>query len=55
MSTATPSWVMTYDSLTQAVLQSLERSDTSTQNYVPDGHHHGGIRDCPADQDARAA
>lgn len=35
MSTATPSWVMTYDSLTQAVLQSLERSDTSTQNYVP--------------------
>lgn len=35
MSTNTPSWVMTYDSLTQAILQSLERSDTATLNYVP--------------------
>jgi len=35
MSTAIPSWAMTYDSLTQAVLQNLERSDTATQNYVP--------------------
>jgi hypothetical protein len=31
----TPSWVMTYDSLTATVLQYLERSDQSTINAIP--------------------
>jgi len=35
MSTNTPSWVMTYDSLTYYVLQYLERSDTATINAIP--------------------
>ena len=35
MTTATPSWVMTYDSLTYYVLQYLERSDQATINAIP--------------------
>jgi len=35
MSTNTPSWVMTYDSLTYYVLQYLERSDQATINAIP--------------------
>ena len=35
MTTATPSWVMTYDSLTYYVLQYLERSDQATVNAIP--------------------
>ena len=35
MTTATPSWVMTYDSLTSTVLQYLERSDEATINAIP--------------------
>ena len=31
----TPSWVMTYDSLTATVLQYLERSDAATVNAIP--------------------
>lgn len=31
----TPSWVMTYDSLTEIVLQYLERRDTAVVNAVP--------------------
>jgi len=31
----TPSWVMTYDSLTATVLQYLERSDQATINAIP--------------------
>jgi hypothetical protein len=31
----TPSWVMTYDSLTSTVLQYLERSDQATINAIP--------------------
>lgn len=31
----TPSWVMTYDSLTSSVLQYLERSDTAVVNAIP--------------------
>jgi len=31
----TPSWVMTYDSLTSTVLQYLERSDAATQEAIP--------------------
>jgi len=33
--TITPSWVMTYDSLTSTVLQYLERSDQATINAIP--------------------
>lgn len=33
--TTTPSWVLTYDSLTSTVLQYLERSDTATVNAIP--------------------
>jgi hypothetical protein len=35
MTTATPSWVMTYDTLTYYVLQYLERSDQATINAIP--------------------
>ena len=35
MSTNTPSWVMTYDSLNYYVLQYLERSDQATINAIP--------------------
>ena len=31
----TPSWVMTYDSLTSTVLQYLERNDVATVNAIP--------------------
>jgi hypothetical protein len=31
----TPSWVMTYDSLTSTVLQYLERSDAAVVNFIP--------------------
>jgi hypothetical protein len=31
----TPSWVMTYDSLTSTVLQYLERSDAATREAIP--------------------
>ena len=31
----TPSWVMTYDSLTSTVLQYLERSDSAVVNAIP--------------------
>jgi hypothetical protein len=31
----TPSWVMTYDSLTSMVLQYLERQDTAVVNAIP--------------------
>ena len=31
----TPSWVMTYDSLTSTVLQYLERKDAATVNAIP--------------------
>lgn len=31
----TPSWVLTYDSLTSTVLQYLERNDTATVNAIP--------------------
>ena len=31
----TPSWVMTYDSLTNIVLQYLERSDAAVVNAIP--------------------
>ena len=33
--TVTPSWVMTYDSLTSTVLQYLERKDQATINAIP--------------------
>jgi hypothetical protein len=33
--TTTPSWVLTYDSLTSTVLQYLERSDTAVVNAIP--------------------
>jgi hypothetical protein len=33
--TITPSWVMTYDSLTSTVLQYLERKDASVVNAIP--------------------
>ena len=33
--TVTPSWVMTYDSLTSTVLQYLERRDQATVNAIP--------------------
>lgn len=33
--TTTPSWVMTYDSLTSTVLQYLERRDQATVNAIP--------------------
>lgn len=33
--TNTPSWVMTYDSLTSTVLQYLERQDTAVVNAIP--------------------
>jgi hypothetical protein len=33
--TVTPSWVMTYDSLTSTVLQYLERRDQATINAIP--------------------
>ena len=33
--TTTPSWVMTYDSLTSMVLQYLERQDTAVVNAIP--------------------
>ena len=33
--TITPSWVMTYDSLTSMVLQYLERKDTAVVNAIP--------------------
>jgi len=33
--TSTPSWVMTYDNLTSAVYQYLERNDTAVVNQVP--------------------
>lgn len=33
--TATPSWVMTYDSLTSTVLQYLERKDAAVVNSIP--------------------
>ena len=33
--TTTPSWVLTYDSLTSTVLQYLERNDTATVNAIP--------------------
>ena len=32
---STPSWVMTYDSLTSTVLQYLERSDAATREAIP--------------------
>ena len=35
MSTTTPSWVMTYDSLTTMVLQYLERSDPAVVEAIP--------------------
>lgn len=35
MSTTTPSWVMTYDSLTTMVLQYLERSDAAVVAAIP--------------------
>ena len=35
MSTNTPSWVMTYNSLNSIVLQYLERSDQATINAIP--------------------
>lgn len=35
MATNIPSWVMTYDSLTDIVLQYLERSDQATINAIP--------------------
>jgi hypothetical protein len=35
MTTPTPSWVMTYDSLNSTVLQYLERSDQATINAIP--------------------
>lgn len=35
MSTPTPSWVMTYDSLTTMVLQYLERSDPAVVEAIP--------------------
>ena len=31
----TPSWVMTYDSLTSTVLQYLERQDAAVVNAIP--------------------
>lgn len=33
--TTTPSWVMTYDSLTSMVLQYMERKDTAVVNAIP--------------------
>ena len=35
MTTPTPSWVMTYDSLISTVLQYLERSDQATIDAIP--------------------
>ena len=33
--TTTPSWVLTYDSLTSTVLQYLERKDASVVDAIP--------------------